>query len=384
MYARNLSLPEASFFLFGPRSTGKTTWLMEKLPDAKWFNLLLDKDFLELSTDTDLFKRTVETLPKNSWIVIDEIQKIPSLLNSVHYLMTKYSDKYNFAISGSSARKLKRMDANLLAGRVIEKSFFPLTANELKDDFNISKVLNIGSLPLIWTKPILAEERLSSYVNTYLKQEIQQEALVKDIGGFSRFLRVASILNGTSLNYTNIARDAQVKRKTVERYFSILVDTLITYWLPAWQPKATVKEVSKPKFYFFDCGVVRACSNRIGAPMAVEEKGALFETYILHEIRSYLNSLVVKGELSYWNSSSGNEVDIIWSYGDTHVGIEVKSSKNWKSAFNRGLKQLLTTKKISKAYGVYLGEHSQKSGEILVLNLQDFLDKLHGGELFHS
>lgn len=383
MYARNLPLPKTSFFLFGPRSTGKTTWLMKALPQAKWFNLLLDQDYLTLSADPSSFQKSVENLKSGSWIVIDEIQKLPSLLNSVHYLLTKYPNKYNFALSGSSARKLKRLETNLLAGRVIEKNFFPLTANELGKQFDVEKVLDTGLLPLIWTDQDLSKERLLSYVNTYLKQEIQQEALVSDVPAFSRFLRVASILNGTTLNYANVARDAQVKRKVAEHFFSVLVDTLIAFYLPAWQPKATVKEVAKPKFYFFDCGVVRACANRLGASLGVEEQGFLFETYILHELRAYMNSSATFGELSYWQSSAGNEVDVIWSLADKHIGIEIKSSKTWKSKFNNGLKHLLEQDKIKKAYGVYLGSHSEKHGGIEVLNLNDFLSALYKGELLN-
>lgn len=381
MYARNLLLPEDSFFLFGPRATGKTTWLMEVLPKAKWFNLLLDKDYLFLQSGSEAFIKSVEALSPGSWVVVDEVQKIPELLDSVHYLLTKYPNKYHFALSGSSARKLKRLEVNLLSGRLIERHFFPLTAKELGEEFDIARILDIGLLPLIWQNTNLAEDRLMSYVNTYLKQEIQLEALVKDLRSFSRFLRVASILNGTTLNYSNIARDAQVNRKVVEHYFSVLVDTLIAFWLPAWQPKATVKEVAKPKFYFFDCGVARACSNRIGVAHGVEELGTLFEGYILHELRSYMNISSCRGELSYWQSSSGNEVDIIWSRGDFHVGIEVKSSKIWKSKFNRGLRQLKSKKFLNKAYGVYLGDHSIFDEEVVILTLEDFLKGLYAGEI---
>lgn len=381
MIRRNLEIPQASFFLFGPRSTGKTTWLYEKLPHAKWFNLLLDEQFLALSSNPQVFVESVESLDAESWIVIDEIQKMPSLLNAVHYLISKYPGKFNFAISGSSARKLKRLDSNLLAGRVIERGFFPLSANELGGDFNLALALDVGLLPLIYLDKSLARDRLLAYVNTYLKQEIQQEALTNDIPGFSRFLRSASLLNGSIVNYSNVARDAQLKRKIVEKYFAVLVDTLIAFWLPAWQPKATVKELAKPKFYFFDTGVVRACANRIGAPFAPEEQGHLLETYILHEIRSYLNSSNIGGELFYWNSGSGSEVDIIWSRADTHVGIEVKSSKTWKNSFGSGLRTLAERKKIRKAVAIYGGEHSVNTGGIQVLAINDFLLKLYSGEV---
>jgi uncharacterized protein len=295
MIKRDLTLPEASFSLFGPRSTGKTTWLTQNLSNAVWVNLLLDDEYFPLLSDPGLFIQKIEILEAGSWIVIDEVQRIPKLLDGVHYLMTKYPDKYLFAISGSSARKLKRLDVNLLAGRVIERSFYPLTAHELTEDFNLDRAIDIGLLPLVYLKPALARDRLLSYVNTYLKQEIQQEALTDDIPGFSRFLRAASLLNGSIINYSNVARDANLKRNAVEKFFSILTDTLIAFWLPAWQPKATVKESAKPKFYFFDPGVVRACANRTGTPPSPEERGMLFETYILHEIRSTGNRWCLDG-----------------------------------------------------------------------------------------
>ena len=384
MYARSLQIPPVSFFLFGPRSTGKTTWLKEKLPDAAWYNLLLERDYLNLSADPSLLISSVSALEADRWVVIDEVQKLPILLNSVHYLLGEYPDKYRFALSGSSARKLRRMQTNLLAGRVIQRRFFPLTWKELGAEFQLDRALDVGLLPLIWTHPTTAEDRLFAYVNTYLKQEIQQEALVGDVPSFNRFLRIAALLNGHSINTSNISRDAGVARKTVERYFDILVDTLVAYWLPAWQPKATVKEVSKPKFYFFDCGVARACANRLGLPPTPEESGFLLETYILHEIRAYMNAAGIRGELSYWRSGSGNEVDVIWSLGDTHVGFEIKSSTNWKHTYSRGLRSLQKQNKIKKAYGVYRGDRALLDDTVKIYPIHEFLRALYDGSLLIS
>ena len=352
------------------------------MPDAIWLDLLDDDTFLRLSADAASLKQIVEAADAGRWIVIDEVQRLPKLLDVVHQLLTTHPDDYRFALSGSSARKLRRLNSNLLAGRAIERSFFPLTATEIGDTYSIDRALDTGTLPLIWTQPASAVDRLKAYVNVYLKQEIQQEAMVNDIASFSRFLRAASILNGHALNYSNISRDAGVSRSVVERYFSILVDTLIGFWLPAWQPKATVKEVAKPKFFFFDCGVVRACANRLGLPLSAEERGFLLETLIVGEIRAYLNaSNAVHGELSYWKSGSGNEVDLIWSWGDTHIGIEIKSSKTWKPGFERGLRTLLSRGKLSKAIGIYMGAQPLRQGDISIYPATDFIHRLHKGEL---
>ncbi len=380
MYPRSLPLPPDSFFLFGPRSTGKTTWLRSNLTNATWFDLLLDRDFLDLSAEPDRLIDLVEATD-GGWIVIDEVQKLPKLLNSVHHLLTKHPGVYKFALSGSSARKLRRLDANLLAGRVVERRFFPMTSRELGSGFQLDSALTTGLLPLVYSEPNLAEDRLTAYVHTYLQQEIRQESLVRDFPSFSRFLRVASLLNGHTINYTNVGRDAGVKRKIVEKYFSILVDTLIATWLPAWQAKATMKEVAKPKFYFFDCGVARACANRLGASLSVEEQGFLLETLILHEIRAYLSYSGKRGELSYWKSGSGNEVDLIWSHGDKHIGFEIKSSTNWKSTYERGLKTLLSRQKLHKAYGLYRGMRPLRSAGIDIFPIQMFLQRLCDGEI---
>ena len=225
MYTRLLQLPNHSFFLFGPRSTGKTTWLREKLGDALWFNLLLDRDYLPLAQNPGLFRSAVEARPPGTWVVLDEVQRLPGLLREVHDLVSVHGDKYRFAMSGSSARKLRRADVDLLAGRVIERRMFPLTAKELRFPIDPLRLLAIGMLPPIHQKPELAVDLLESYAGTYLREEIRQEALVKDLGSFGRFLKIAAVMNGQVVNVTGIARDAGIARTTVQRYFDTLIDT---------------------------------------------------------------------------------------------------------------------------------------------------------------
>ncbi|MGH6692892.1 MAG: ATP-binding protein, partial [Gammaproteobacteria bacterium] len=231
MYTRLATVPDHSFFLFGPRATGKTTWLRQHLGDALWFNLLLEDDYLPLLASARTLRERVEAQPPGSWVVVDEVQRLPGLLNEVHDLISRHGDGYKFALSGSSARKLRRLDVNLLAGRVIERAMFPLVARELGSDFSLDAVLRFGSLPGIYSDERYRVEKLRAYVHTYLRQEIQQEALVKDLGSFHRFLKVAALLHGQTVNQAGIARDAAVARTTVQRFFDTLVDTLVGYLL---------------------------------------------------------------------------------------------------------------------------------------------------------
>lgn len=381
MYDRSVKYPQYSFFLFGPRGTGKTTDLRKKLPNALWKNLLLDKDFLPLLADNSLLANQVKSLPKNSWVVIDEVQRIPTLLNEIHNIISENGDDYYFAISGSSARKLKRLNSNLLAGRAIEKKMFPLTSLELGDDFNLNEALSYGTLPVVINRKELAVDILNTYVGTYIKQEIQQEALVENIGAFHRFLSVASLMNGEIINISNIARDCSVARSTVQRYFDILVDTLIAYRLPGWQPKLKVKERLTPKFYLFDTGVVRTFSQRIRSSLSDLEVGKLLETFILHEIRAAQEYLNVGGELFYWQSSGNSEIDFIWQRGEKIVAIEVKASKVWRNQYTKTLQKLKESKPSSDCYCIYRGVDNLKFKDINVLTIEDFLQKLHSGNI---
>ncbi len=381
MYARSLQLPDHSFFLFGPRSTGKTTWLREKLEQALWFNLLLDRDYLPLLQDTGILRKAVEAKAARSWVVLDEVQRIPGLLREVHDLISVHGDKYRFAMSGSSARKLRRMDVDLLAGRVIERRMFPFTSKELGFPVDAAKLLTIGALPPIHQKPELAVDLLEAYVGTYLREEIQQEALVKDLGSFGRFLRIAALMNGQVVNTAGIARDAGIARTTVQRYFDTLVDTLVGVWVPGWQPRAKVREAVRPKFYFFDTGVVRTLANRVRDPLSDLEKGPLLETLVLHELRSAISYLNCGGEIAYWRTPAGVEIDFIWSRADTSVAIEVKAADQWRREYSSPLRRALEEKTVSRGYGVYLGNRSLREGNVRILPLQEFLDHLWAGQV---
>jgi predicted AAA+ superfamily ATPase len=381
MFTRTLALPDHSFFLFGPRSTGKTTWLREKLGNALWFNLLLDRDYLPLLGDSSVFRNAVEARPPGTWIVIDEVQRLPALLREVHDLISVHGDAYRFAMSGSSARKLRRMDVDLLAGRVIERRMFPLTSMELGFPRDIDRLLSIGVLPAVQQKPGLAVDLLEAYSGSYLREEIQQEALVKDLGSFARFHRIAAVMNGQIVNTAGIARDAAVARATVQRFFDTLVDTLVGFWVPGWQPRAKVREVARPKFYLFDTGVVRTLANRVRDPLSDLEKGALLETFFLHELRSAIAYLNVGGEISYWRTPAGVEIDFIWMRGDKAIAFELKSAIRWQRAYSSVLRRSVEEKMISRAFGIFLGSHILREGKVEILPIQEFLSRLWAGKI---
>lgn len=381
MFTRQLPLPERTFFLFGPRGTGKTTWLKASLPDAKWFDLVRTQELLRLMRDPGLLRQAVEALPKGSWIVVDEVQKLPRLLDEVHGLIADHGARYRFALSGSSARKLRRLDINLLAGRAINRTFFPLTAAELDFDFDLDDVLRFGLLPSVRSERKHAIDILEAYVANYIKEEIQQEALVKNLDSFTRFLDIAALMNGQVVNTAGIARDAGVPRPTVQRYFETLVDTLVGVWLPAWRPRRKVKELAHPKFYWFDTGVVRALLQRHRDPLEGAERGHLLETFVMHELRAAIAIGNLGGTLAYWRTPSGSEVDFVWTRGSRSIGIEVKASAAWRSEFGIALEEMRSERVVQRAFGVYLGREALKRNGVDVLPLVDFLKRLAGGDV---
>jgi len=381
MFTRSFRLPEHSFFLFGPRGTGKTTWLRHVLPDALWFDLLRTQTFLALTRQPESFRQQVEAQRRNSWVVVDEVQRLPTLLNEVHALIAERGRAYQFALSGSSARKLKRMDVNLLAGRVINRQFFPLTAAELNYDVDPDRILRFGLLPQIHAEPDFALDSLEAYAANYIREEIQQEAIVRHLDSFSRFVEVAALMNGQVANVAGLARDAVVARPTVQGYFTVLVDTLIGTWLPAWRKRAKVKEVASPKFYLFDPGVVRALGGRLREPLDAAERGFLLETWILHELHAAMASQDTGGQLHYWRTPSGSEVDFVWTRGAHAVGVEVKAATTWRREYGASLKALIVQGTLQAGYGAYLGTAELKDGPLRIFPLRRFLKELASGQV---
>ncbi|MBM3482840.1 MAG: DUF4143 domain-containing protein, partial [Alphaproteobacteria bacterium] len=266
------------------------------------------------------------------------------------------------ALCGSSARKLKQLDANLLAGRAINRAFFPLVCAELPRLPVTDDVLRWGLLPEVRSDLVSAADILEAYAANYLREQIQQEVLTKDLASFARFLRVAGLLNGQVVTVTNIARESAVVRPTVQRYFDVLVDTLIGVWLPARQPRIKVCESAYPRFYLFDCGVVRAVCGRLRALLHKSERGPALETLMLHEIRAHLAHHAVGGELSHYRTAARVEMDFIWQGPERAVGIEVKAARVCRRSDGAALLDLLERNVIQAAVAVYGGDHPLKDG----------------------
>lgn len=314
-------------------------------------------------------------------MVLDEVQRVPKLLDEVHFLMEEKGYK-RFVLSGSSARKLKRGGVNLLAGRAILRKMFPLTVAEMGFSVPTGQLLRYGSMPLSVTAADdqAREEFLRAYVTTYLTEEIRAEGLVRNLGGFSRFLQVASLAAARTTNVSAIARDAAVSRETARGYFEILVDTLLGDWLPAYRPRAKVKEVALPKFYWFDAGVLHAAAGGLDQPLSADWDGVLLEHLVLHEIRSYMHYNGVKGTLGYWATPSGSEVDFVWWYGTDMVAIEVKSARHYRREFRGGIGSLLASR-TARTYIVYRGDTALEVEGTRVLPLDAFLRGLHSGQI---
>ena len=381
MFTRTLTVPNYSFFLLGPRATGKSTWIQERLPAAKIYNFLNNDVLIRFLGSPSLLRQEVLALPDASWVVLDEVQKVPSLLDEVHSVMNERGENIRFCLTGSSARKLRGANANMLAGRALLRNFFPLTALETGSAVSLDQALRLGTLPRVCNAPELAPEILDAYVATYLKEEIQQEALAQKLDSFTRFLKVAAIMNGQVVNTASIARDAGVARQTVQRYFQVLVDTLIGVWVPGWRPRLKVREQQSPKFYFFDTGIVRALLQRTREPIDGTERGPLLETYVLHELRAYIDYHQRSGEISYYRTPAGVEVDFIWSRGTKAVGVEVKHTSTWRREDSAALKELLSNGAIQAGFGVYRGEQELRDGPLRVLPVEQFLKELAAGSI---
>jgi len=386
---RLLRCPERSFFLFGPRGTGKSTWLGQALPEAVRFDLLDTSLYLELSRDPHRLEAIIGNRPSGSWVVLDEIQKIPALLDEVHRLMEKR--RWRFALCGSCARKLRRGGANLLGGRAITLNMEGFSAAELGTTFDLEFSLNWGLLPFVQLERQNAADILEAYVNTYLKEEIREEGLVRNVPPFLRFLNVAGQLNGQSVHGQNIAREAALPRSTVDTYFSILIDTLLGHFLPAWRPGFKVREAAHPKFYWFDPGIARAAAGLIREPTDRLWQGAALETLIFHELRVYNETSRKKRPLTYYRTASGVEIDFIIesrkrsANAPAHlVAIEVKRADKWNRSWESGLRDLAIQKgvKVDRLVAVYTGPRAYHFEGLDVLPVSEFLQSLYQGKIF--
>lgn len=382
MIKRIIKCPKTSFFLLGPRGTGKSTWLHARFKNNAYFIDLLDESlYQEYLRDISLFSAELEPLKPGTWVCIDEIQRLPGLLNEVHRLIER--KKLLFVLTGSSARKLRRGGVNLLGGRAAKKLMYPFVPEELsRSRFDLRETLQFGTLPLVWASED-KNETLRAYVQMYFKEEIQAEAIVRNLPAFSRFLPVAGLFHGQLLNTTTLARDAGVARTTVNGYLDILEDTLIAYRLHSFSGNLRSRERKHPKLYWIDPGIVRAVKNQYGQ-VAIEEKGFLFEGWISMLLRFYGEHFQLFDDIYYWApvESKNIEVDFLLKRGRQFIAIEVKAAERMRPEYLRGLKAIAPLKGVKRRILIYTGKKILKTPDsIEIIPLKNFLKLLEENEL---
>lgn len=386
MFKRLVKLPKnKSFFLFGPRQTGKSTLLRSlfSVENTLTFDLLKSEEYFRLSSQPELFREEViHRHKKITHVLIDEVQRIPNLLNEVHFLLENKNAPC-FILTGSSARKLKRSDANLLAGRALSFSLFPLSFEELGSHFSLHKALERGTLPAIYLEEDthLAEEQLRAYVDTYLKEEIEREAQVRNIGQFVRFITLAGHENGNVLNFSNLSRETGTSYHTVKSYFQILEDTLLGKLLQPFA-KSQRKRLSKhPKFYFFDLGVVRALQKKLSAPLTQKtpDYGKSFEHFLLLEIFKKADYSRSDFEFSFYRTERGAEVDlIIEKPSGEMIALEIKATDNVHSSDLSGLISFSEICPKAKLICACIASHRRKLGKVEILPWQEAFAEIFG------
>ncbi|MGD2012187.1 MAG: AAA family ATPase [Desulfobacterales bacterium] len=351
MLDRILTPPSQSFFLLGPRGTGKSTWLGALFPEAHVIDLLSEATYQDLLANSGLFANWLRAVPSGKWVVIDEVQRLPALLNEVHRFIEKKQLK--FVLCGSSARKLKRAGVNLLAGRALNRSMHPFVPEELGEPLDIENALQFGLLPIVWDS-VDKSETLTAYTQLYLKEEIQAEALVRNLSGFARFLPIAAIYQGQVLNVSNIAREAGVARMTVAGYLEILEETLLCFRLPAYEAKMRVRERKLPKWYWCDPGLVRAIKRSSGA-LIPEEIGPLFEGLVAQLLRAYRDYRRIFDEMYYWAPAGSieTEVDFLLLRNRKFVAVEAKSGRRFSEKWCKGLRAIAELEGLQRRIVVY-------------------------------
>ena len=374
MYSRTFHPPSAqSYFLLGPRGTGKSSFVEHKYRKALFFDLLDSQIYTRFIADPS---RLADYIPRSckKWVVIDEIQKIPRLLDEVHRLIEKR--KIKFVLTGSSARKLRSKHVNLLAGRALTEYFYPLTAEELNKDFSLTKSLKYGHLPMA-CRSLSPKKFLSSYVHTYLKEEVQQEGLTRNLPAFARFLESASFSQGSLLNVNNVARECSVHRKVVSDYFSILRDTLLSYELKPWTKKSKRKLVQSVKFYFFDVGVFQALRPTGPLDSFQERAGVALETLVFQEMKAQNSYKDLNYDFFYWRTQDHKkEVDFIL-YGERGLkAFEVKKSHRIRPGDQKSLLTFMKDYPQTKAFLLYTGNKSYNLNNIQVLPVPVFLKNM--------
>ena len=367
---------EGSVFLFGARQTGKSVFLRMQFPDAVYIDLLDAKLRRRFRVQPELLYEMLQDKPADSIVVIDDIPLVPELLNEVHRLIQKKG--LRFVLCGSSARKLKRKGHDTLGGRALPCYFYPFVSAEITD-LDLDKALLYGMLPphYLARKP---ERLLDGYIDVYLREEIKEESLVRNLDAFERFMEVAATCNGDIVNYENIASDCQVSAKTVKEYFGILSDTLIGYIIPAYTKVVKRKVVQAPKFYYFDVGVYNHLLNRTSLAPETSEYGHCFEHFIIQELVAYIGYTHNRKKLSYWHTYNGKEVDAV--IGEAEIGIEIKSTDEVQAKHMSNFKEFSEEFPNSRCIVVSRDPITRRVGNVEVIYIFDFLRMLWKGELF--
>jgi predicted AAA+ superfamily ATPase len=375
MYPRLLQPPRRSFFLWGPRGTGKSTWVRAQLPGAVYVDLLESETYLELLAAPQRLEAKIPPRHRG-WVIIDEVQRVPALLDEVHRLLEGRG--LRFALTGSSARKLRRGGVNLLAGRALTLRMHPLTRGELGEQFDLRHSLRFGGLPVVQADrdPRAARAYLASYVQTYLREEVMQEGLARNLAAFGRFLEAASFSQAAPLNIAAVARDCHVERKVVEDYFGILEDLLIGLRVPVFARRAKRRVAAHPKFYLFDAGVFRAARPRGPLDTDAEIDGAAAETLMLEELRALNDCLDLGYGIHYWRTPAGLEIDFVL-YGERGLcAFEVKRGQRVRDEDLRALRAFLDDYPMARAVVAYGGTRRDRAGPIRLLPYEDCLREL--------
>lgn len=382
MLKRKLHLPPSgkeTFFLWGPRQTGKSTLLRSKYPDAVWIDLLKAEEYRRYLNNPEYLRQELPDQGDMPFIVIDEVQKLPALLDEVHWLHENRN--VQFALCGSSARKVKRGHANLLGGRAIRYELFGFVSAELHPDFDLIKLLNHGYLPRIYlaSQP---QRLLNAYVANYLKEEIAAEGLVRNLPVFSNFLNLASLSDTEPVNFSTIARDCGVSSQTVKEYFQILEDTMLGRWLPSFRKRPKRRVAAAPKFYFSDVGVVNFLAKRGAVQQGSELFGKAFENWCFHELNAYNMYSEAFADFFYWRLAGGTEVDFI--INDMEVAIEAKASTKISARHLKGLRSLKVDHPNIRRRVIICNEEKLRTTEdnIEIIPAAAFAAMLWNGELF--
>jgi predicted AAA+ superfamily ATPase len=382
MFKRTIDLPASgteTFFLWGPRQTGKTTLLRAAYPDAFWIDLLKADEYRRYLQNPERLREELDAAGRVRQVVIDEVQKVPQVLDEVHWLIENRDRR--FALCGSSARKVKRGAANLLGGRAVRYELHGITAMEAGADFDLDRMLNHGYLPRMYASE-RPERLLNAYVGVYLKEEVAAEALVQNLPVFSAFLNVAALSDAALVNFSTIARECGVSSHTIKGYFQILEDTLLGRWLSAYTKRPKRRVIGAPKFYFADVGTVNHLARRGRLQRGSELYGKAFENWVFHELSAHNAYSEAFARLSYWRLASGIEVDFI--VNDGQVAIEAKATAKVTADHLSGLRQLVRDHpRVRQRVVVCLEPRSRRTEDgILVLPAREFCERLKAGELF--